>query len=112
MKLIKILDVKTSHNNDLNCDYLKEENGNYIFLNNKKEFMYGFKSYNNEKVATNAYNKQLKRNNCEEVNKCPNCGNYTIPSNIYQYVDESNCAITNNSPQFCCQCPDFNSMKY
>src|SRR5574344_690428 len=98
MKLIKILDVKHSHNDEFNTVYLKEEDGNYTFLRNNKEFMYGFKSYKNEKKAINAFNKRLSE--FEKIQKCPSCGNYTIPKNIVQYVDESNSSITDNSKPF------------
>jgi len=110
MKLIKLLDVNHSHNDDCNRVFLKEENNNYTLLKNNKEFMYGYKSYKNEKLAINAYNKGQDEFN--KLHKCPSCGNYTISSNIYQYVDESNCSITDNSKPFCCQCDNFNSLKY
>lgn len=41
--------------------------------------------------------------------KCEECGKSVCSCSIYQYVDESNAAISNNSPYLCAECY---SMKY
>lgn len=36
--------------------------------------------------------------------KCEECGKSVCSCSIYQYVDESNAAISNNSPYLCAEC--------
>lgn len=40
----------------------------------------------------------------DTVVKCSKCGKNVCLRHIYQYVDESNIAITRNSPMLCAEC--------
>lgn len=40
----------------------------------------------------------------DTVVKCKKCGKDLCLGHIYQYVDESNIAITKNSPMLCAEC--------
>ena len=50
--------------------------------------------------------KQVKCNICDNKTKntCRMCGKPFCNSHLYSYVDESNIAITKNSPLLCKEC--------